>query len=921
MAEHAATTGLRRSTCPYCGVGCGVLIETDGRRLLGVRGDPAHPSNRGRLCTKGSTLHLTGGAQGRLLHPSLRRDRAGPHVRVGWDEIIALLAERYAGILARRGPDALGFYLSGQLLTEDYHVFNRLVRALIGSNNIDTNSRLCMSSAVSAYKATLGADAPPACYDDIEQADLILIAGANPAWAHPILFRRLEAAKRANPALRVVCIDPRRTASAESADLHLAVQPGSDVALFNGLMHLLLWNDAVDRDYVARHTAGFDALKRAVRDYPPRFVAETCGIAQADLERLAQWIGAARAMLSLYCQGLNQSTQGTAKNATLINPHLATGQIGRPGAGPLSLTGQPNAMGGRETGGMATLLPGHRDPANAADRAELAALWGVPSLPARPGLTAVELFEAAARGEIAALWIACTNPAHSLPDQALVRAALARAELVVVQEAYAGTDTAHYADVLLPAATWGEKDGTMTNAERRLSRVAAAVPPPGEARPDWAIALAFARALDARLRPGQPGLFGAETPAALFAEHAAATRGRDLDYGAVSHARLDAEGPLQWPCASATAPGTPRLYADGRYAHADGRARFFVADWQPPAHAPNARHPLLLNTGRLRDHWHGMSRSGRVPGLHGHAPSPTIDVHPAELARRGLRAGELVRVRSALGSVVLPLRADDGLVPAQAFVAMHWSGRSLNHAGCNLLVPRALDPCSRQAELKATPIRIEPVDLPWRLLALRALTDGADADTLDEMRDLLGGFDYAHCGYDGHAQPAVVLRAACATPPAAALLARLDALLALDAEPATLRYEDARRGSLRLVRLRAGRVAALRTSGPDGDRSWLARALVDGEDLSALGPRVLAPDDPRGARAADPPVCACTGIGRRRIEETLDALAAPSALALDALKRSLGCGAQCGSCVPELQRIVARHRASPAAEAADVAAR
>ena len=452
----------------------------------------------GRLCTKGATLHLTASSgvtrQTRLLQPMQRLQRGAPPVPMAWDEALDQAANRLAAIHQAHGPDAIGVYISGQLLTEDYVVFNKLVKGLLGSNHIDSNSRLCMSSAVAGYKATLGADAPPCSYEDLAHAHTVFITGSNMAWAHPVLFRRLEDARRANPAQKWIVVDPRRTETAAQADLHLPLLPGSDVALCHGLLHLMLWEGLTKPDYIAAHTTGFEALKARVRDFTPKETARLTGLKEADLVTAARWFGDSPAALSLYCQGLNQSSSGTAKNAALINLHLATGQIGKPGAGPFSLTGQPNAMGGREVGGMANLLSGHRDLANPAHRAEVAALWGVPSVPERPGLTAVEMFEAAADGQVKALWIACTNPAQSLPDQATVRRALQRAEFVIVQEAFATTCTAPYADLLLPATTWGEKDGTVTNSERRISRVRAAVPAAGEARHDWAIAADVARA-------------------------------------------------------------------------------------------------------------------------------------------------------------------------------------------------------------------------------------------------------------------------------------------------------------------------------------------------------------------------------------------------------------------------------------------
>ncbi|MDP3137885.1 MAG: molybdopterin-dependent oxidoreductase, partial [Burkholderiaceae bacterium] len=464
-----------RSTCPYCGVGCGVIIESRGSQITGVRGDPAHPANFGRLCSKGMNLHLSASAQvtqqTRLLHP-LRRERRGEAPqRVSWDAALDEAADRFAGIVREHGPDAVGFYVSGQLLTEDYYVFNKLAKGLIGTNNIDTNSRLCMSSAVAGYKQTLGADAPPACYEDLDHAQCIFIAGSNTAFAHPVLFRRIEDAKKANPALKIILCDPRRTDTADIADLHLALQPGTDVMLFNGMLHIMLWEGWIDRAWVEAHTSGFDALKTLVRDCTPDVVAQTCGVSREDLHTAARLFATSGATLSLYCQGLNQSRSGTAKNAALINLHLATAQIGKPGAGPFSLTGQPNAMGGREVGGLANLLSAHRDLDNPQHRAEVAALWGVDSVPATPGKTAVEMFQAAADGQIKALWIACTNPAQSMPDQSTVRRALQRAEFVVVQEAFSTTASCDFADLLLPATTWGEKEGTVTNSERRISRV------------------------------------------------------------------------------------------------------------------------------------------------------------------------------------------------------------------------------------------------------------------------------------------------------------------------------------------------------------------------------------------------------------------------------------------------------------------
>jgi assimilatory nitrate reductase catalytic subunit len=686
-----------RSTCPYCGVGCGVIIESEGDQITGVRGDPDHPANFGRLCSKGSTLHLTAAPeitrQQRLLQPLRRAQRGDAPVAIGWDDALDDAATRFARIIQTHGPDAVGFYISGQLLTEDYYVFNKLAKGLVGSNNIDTNSRLCMSSAVSGYKLTLGADAPPACYEDIDHAGCLFIAGSNTAWAHPVLFRRIEDAKRRNPDLKIVVVDPRRTDTASSADLFLQIQPGTDVALFHGMLHLMLWEGWTDSNYITAHTQGFDELKARVRDWTPHRTAQVCGIPKEALAQAARLFANGgldpqdrRPTLSLYCQGLNQSSSGTAKNAALINLHLATGQIGQPGAGPFSLTGQPNAMGGREVGGLANLLSAHRDLANPAHRAEVAALWGLPAVPEQPGKTAVEMFQAAADGEIKALWIACTNPAHSMPDQATVRRALQRAEFVVVQEAYATTATCDYADLLLPASTWGEKDGTVTNSERRISRVRPAVPAPGQARHDWRIAVDFARRLQTKMQGLGFGpshdLFPYDDPESIWNEHRESTRGRDLDITGLSYEQIE-QAPQQWPFPAQATQGQSRLYADGRYPTADGRARFAAVDYQPVAEPRDARFPFALTTGRLRDQWHGMSRTGTLGRLFGHAPEPVVQLNASDMARRGLKEGELVHLTSKRGSIVLPLQASEEVASGQAFMAMHWGSEFLGGHACH----------------------------------------------------------------------------------------------------------------------------------------------------------------------------------------------------------------------------------------------
>ncbi len=896
-----------KSTCCYCGVGCGVVIETQGGRITGVAGDSQHPSNFGRLCSKGSTLHLTARVDGRALYPELRRNRDEPRRRVGWDEALNYLAERFARVVLEHGPDAVGFYISGQLLTEDYYVFNKLAKGLIGTNNIDTNSRLCMSSAVAGYKATLGADSVPTCYADIDHAHCLFIAGSNAAYAHPIVFQRIEDARRANPAVKMIVVDPRRTDTAAAADLHLPILPGTDVALFNGMLHVMVWEGRLDTDFIEAHTTGFDALKEAVREYTPKTAAAICGVPAEDIVQAARWFADSPATLSLYCQGLNQSTQGTEKNAALINLHLATGHIGRPGAGPFSLTGQPNAMGGREVGGMANLLSAHRDLANPAHRAEVARLWGVAEVPAKPGKTAVEMFDAARTEEIKALWIACTNPAQSMPDQALVRAALEAVELVVLQDAYRDTETAAYADVLLPAATWGEKEGTVTNSERRISRVRAAVPPPGEARPDWAIVVDFALRLEQHLRfSGEagslPSLFPYRSVEEVFNEHRETTRGRDLDITGLSYALLDALGPQQWPFPARAIRGVERLYTDGLFPTEDGRARFVPVRYRAPAESPDARYPLRLNTGRLRDQWHGMSRTGRVARLFNHEEEPLLSMNPQDMARRGLGDGDLVRVASRRGAIVVRVKASEEQRPGQAFLPMHWGSRSMAGLGVNALTVSAFDPTSKQPELKHAAVRVEKAALPWRLTAMAA---GETGPRLARLQPLLERFDYASCGLFGHEEECVILRAAASSAADPALLAEIDRIFGLEPDAGVMSYVDARRGIDRRVRIEGARLVAARLTGETAAQAWFKDWMTRGVPVEALrrvllAPVPAAPTDfsPRGRV-----VCNCWNVPERDIVAAIEAGAN-----LPALQQTLRCGTQCGSCVPELKRMLASRR-------------
>ncbi|MDE2623890.1 MAG: molybdopterin-dependent oxidoreductase [Betaproteobacteria bacterium] len=901
------TTSTVRSTCPYCGVGCGLLIRTENNRIVEVTGDPEHPANQGKLCTKGSTLLQSTRAEGRLLSPALRRTRSALRQNVSWSEALQFAATRFAEAIRTHGPDSVGFYISGQLLTEDYYAFNKLAKGLIGTNNVDTNSRLCMSSAVMAYKQTLGADAPPCAYEDVELSDCVLIAGSNPAYAHPVLYRRLEAAKQASDRMKVIVVDPRRTPTAASADLHLPILPGTDIWLFNAMLHVLIWEGHVDQTFIARHTTGFKALQEAVRDVTPAVAADLCGIPAPSIITAARWWGEAKAPLSLWCQGLNQSHHGTHSGAALIALSLATGKIGQPGCGPFSLTGQPNAMGGREVGGMATLLSAHRDLSRAEDRAEMAGLWGIPAVPGQPGLTAVEMFEAARLGKLKALWIACTNPAHSMPQQSLIRAALERCDFVVVQEACANTETAAFADLLLPASTWGEKEGTVTNSERRITRVHAAVPPPGEARADWTIARDFAHALGSSLDCSDVAkrLFPYTAPEAIFLEHAETTRGRDLDITGLSYERLDREGPQQWPFPAGSTEGKKRLYADGLFPTADGRARFVVPATSITSEKTDARFPLRLTTGRLRDQWHTMGRTGKVPMLWNHASEPCIELHPNDLERRGIAPGSLVRVSSRRGSVVLKALPSHEVSSGQGFVAMHWGRNWLNSSGVNELTLNDTDPFSRQPELKQAAVRVEAVSLPHQTVLIRTALEDENAVSLvleiaERLRPMLSRFDYASLRLAGRNHPILVLQLNHETPVPAEWLEQLDRCFELSDE-SCMCYQDSLNHVTKKALVEQERLVGIRLSGETAAAAWLEKIMVENMKISGLRRWLLAPvtASPSPLPETSRVICNCHHVTESQILHEIR-----NGAGLPELKEGLRCGTQCGSCLPEIGQMI-----------------
>ena len=880
MADGAGAA-IVRTTCPYCGVGCGVSGAAGQGRALAVAGDRAHPANAGRLCSKGAALGATVGLEGRLLNPMIG-DR-----EVSWKQATSLVARRFRETIARYGPDSVAFYVSGQLLTEDYYAANKLMKGFIGSGNIDTNSRLCMASAVAAHKQAFGADLVPGCYEDLDLADLVVFSGHNAAWTHPVLFRRMEAARARGQ--KHVVIDPRRTDTAEVADLHLPLAPQMDVRLWNGLLADLIRRGAIDRAYIDSHVNGFATVEAALSeaDQSPAVVAADCGLALADLTEFFDLFAASPRTVSLFSMGANQSAQGTAKGLAILNAHLATGRIGKPGACPFSITGQPNAMGGRETGGMANTLAGHMDFAPA-DRDRVARFWGAPDTVRAPGLKAVEMFEAIHDGRIKAVWIMATNPAVSLPDAGRVREALAKCPLVVVSDCVFDTDTLRYAHVKLPALAWGEKSGTVTNSERCISRQRPLFPPPGQAKADWRIIAEVAAAI------GFVDGFGWPDESAVFREWTRLTAyensGRLLNLsGLMGLDRLayDALEPVQWPVISA-GEGTPRLFVEGRFQTPDGRARMVPVRPAPAASATDAAFPMSLNTGRIRDQWHTMTRTGLAPDLCRHAPEPFVEIHPDDAAPLGVTEGALARVVTARGEAVALARLTDRQRRGSLFMPMHWTDAFAPAGRTNGLIAPNLDPVSGQPEFKHTPARIRPWRETWKgfLLTTEARPPVWPDGLIWRRIPQTSCRQFEVAGRGDEAERDLVRK-----------------LAAKGAEGEALVYEDARAGALRLAWVtgdRLTRVLFMTTAGTLPPRDWLIdlfEAPLPPEARATL----LFGRPPGPVVDAGPMVCACLKVGARAIEAAIAAGVANA----DSVGATTGAGTNCGSCRPELTRMIA----------------
>jgi len=870
-----------RTTCAYCGVGCGVLVRPDGKGGLSVRGDPEHPANFGRLCSKGTALGDTLSLDDRLLSP--RAFGAD----TDWDSALTLVADRFSRSIAEHGPDSVAFYVSGQLLTEDYYVANKLMKGFIGSANIDTNSRLCMASTVAGQKRAFGTDTVPGTYEDLELADLVVLVGSNLAWCHPVLYQRLAAAKAARPTMKVVVVDPRRTATCDLADLHLALAPGSDVALFNRLLAAIHEGDALDPTYLNR-VDGFEETLQAAQAQR----AEVTGLPAEQLAAFcAMWLRTEK-VVTVFSQGVNQSSSGTDKVNAIINCHLATGRIGKPGMGPFSVTGQPNAMGGREVGGLSNALACHLDLEDAGHRALVGEFWKAPAMAEGAGLKAVDLFRQVRAGRIKALWIMCTNPAVSMPDADAVREAIAGCDFVVVSDVTARTDTARLAHVLLPATGWGEKDGTVTNSDRTISRQRAVLPAPGAARPDWAIICDVGR------RMGWPEAFDYATPAQIFDEHArlsglaAATAGRDFDISGLTG--LGADGyadlaPTRWPVTKQGS--TERFFADGRFFTPQGRARMIPVTARAPAARTGPRYPFVLNTGRIRDQWHTMTRTAKAPRLNQHLGEPFLEIHPLDARALGIAPASLVAATSPTGRCILRALITDRVQRGQVFAPMHWTGETAPTGRIDALVPGAVDPLSGQPESKAAVVALAPHDAAWFGFAVSTGSLTPDCSYWARSR-VTGGWraelagDIATQDWEAEARR---------------LFALPHARCQSVADPAT--------GTARLAFLDPDNrlLAALFVSPKPVtlSRDFLAAQLgqVAGTPLSGR-PGADMPDP-------GPVVCACLGVGLNTIGA---AIASGQATTVAQVGECTGAGMTCGSCRPEIAALLAGARQVEAAE-------
>lgn len=867
------------TTCPYCGVGCGVSAKVKDDRIIAVSGGKSHPANHGALCVKGSALHETMGDHGRLLYPSINGQQ------VDWPTAIDTVASRLAEVRDTYGPGAIAFYLSGQLLTEDYYVANKLAKGFLGTSNVDTNSRLCMSSAVASYKRAFGGDAVPCSYEDLENCDLLVMVGSNAAWTHPVLYRRMASAKAKNPAMRVVVIDPRRSATCDLADLHLAISPGSDSFLFMGLLAWLHDNGFTDSGYIEQFTEGFAPALASAKQFSLKETAIQVGLDEETLGTFYRWFGETDKTVTFYSQGINQSSSGTDKGNAIINCHLATGRVGKAGAGPFSITGQPNAMGGREVGGLANQLAAHMD-YKPEDLQTVADFWGTEHLSRQPGLKAVELFDALADGKIKAIWIMGTNPVVSLPNADKVRAALNACDTVIVSDCIARTDTTVTANILLPATGWGEKSGTVTNSERRISRQHTLTRAPGEARHDWWIMTQVAQKL------GFGEAFSYQSPRDVFVEHAALSGFRNegkraFDISALSELtdqQYDELKPVQWPVNSANPQGTARLFSDGRFVTPSGKAQFVAVQPRGPAQLLSADHPYALNTGRVRDQWHTMTRTARSQRLLNHIDAPFVLVNPATASAHELADGDLVEVSTRHGSIRVQVMIDEGMGNNQLFVPIHWNDQYASKARVDALVAPITDPYSGQPEFKFSPAAIHKVATPqWAALVSDKPLDCSDFIywTLAPLANNKGYSYRVAVGENFDWQRYI--------------------RSSLEDTPGCAHYCDDRSADERFVCYRDSELKLAvfchrdQNSLPSPD--WLKDVI--GREIAGSPWQLLAGRDmARGDKGRL--ICSCFEVGEKQIIRAI----VDGACSVKQLGEQLKCGTNCGSCIPELNHLV-----------------
>jgi ferredoxin-nitrate reductase len=692
------------TTCCYCGVGCGVKVTDKGHGKIMVEGDESHPSNKGMLCSKGMNLHyMAMDKSDRLLYPQMRYNRSMPLQRVSWDTALDRTASIFKTFIEKHGPDSVGFYVSGQCTTEEYYLINKLIKGFIGSNNIDTNSRLCMSSAVVGYKLSLGEDSVPVGYDDIELSDTIFVTGANPAWCHPIIWRRVEAHKAANPHVKIIVADPRLTQTASQADVFLQLNPGTDIILYHAIGRILIEENYINEHFINNHTEGFETYKTEVFKRSITESAAICGIAASDIRQAANYIGKSKGFLSMWTMGLNQSVIGVNKNLALINLSLITGKIGTPGNGPFSLTGQPNAMGGREVGGLANLLPAHRDLANPAHRDEIKVFWGGTDISPKAGYTATEMFEALEKGDMKAIWIVCTNPLVSMPNVNTVEMALRKAKFVVVQDISNKSDTLPFADVVLPAANWLEKEGTMTNAERRITYQPKVIAPPGEALADTDIIIRFAKKM------GYGKAFDYQSVAAIYDEHCLSTKGTNIDISALNHTLLQKNRSVQWPFTNpADTKGTERLFADNQFFTPNKKAKIHTVPDGNLSEQVNEEFPLILTTGRIRDQWHTMTKTGKVNKLNQHIAQPYLEIHPTDAQQRGIEQDNIVEIWNRQGKVQVKAKLTTDIKQGVVFLPMHF-GKILKQSfgRTNNLTTSLVDARSKEPDFKFSIVEVK----------------------------------------------------------------------------------------------------------------------------------------------------------------------------------------------------------------------